>query len=227
MEWIDEALSEGVIPEEIPAEPAPASDLEEVNRLMRRLRHVERQIGDVNDQHAAETRALARWRSEQLNRLNTVRDFIERALDGWARAEYGVTFTKTHKLPYGTLSLRGKRATVDVSDEAAATAFLVKRGFPGLVRLNPEVAKNAIQHFMDGVLADDDSGITTLTRGPVDNVAPVEGMEQRAIFIRTEDHETGAIEQVAIPGVRLSEAVDGVRGLNFTIKLRDPEGEET
>jgi phage host-nuclease inhibitor protein Gam len=225
MEWIDEALTEGVVPDELPTEVAPASDLDEVNRLMRRLRHVQRQMVQVSDQYRVEVGALKRWRDERLGTLTVTAQFIERALDGWTRNEFRVAGTRTHKLPYGVLTLRQRRTTIDVYDEDAATTFLRGAGVDDLVRTKHEVDKGAVHNALD-------VGITpwlALARGPVAAApeVPAEGMEHHAVVVERMDPETGEIERTYIPGIRLSEAVDDVTGLRFNITLRDEHGEET
>ena len=153
MEWLDVVLSEGVLPDEIPAEVAPASDVDEVNRLLRRRRALmEKQVSlDVIRDH--ERDRITEWYEGESVKLRSAVGFIDRALDGWARARFRDDGVQTHNLPFGTIRLRKARTRV-VADGDAGRNLLGWAA--GCVRTKYEVEKKDV---LAAVEAGPDSGL--------------------------------------------------------------------
>lgn len=212
MQWLDEELSDGVVPDDIPVEAEPPSDILTVNRMMRRLRHLHAQEEQVRATFAAEHAALIAWRDEQLDQIVGGVEYLTRALDGWARRQYEDDGTQTQTLPFGTLSLRRKRTAIDVLSEDQAVEWLLKNGLGRCVATKFSVSKSHLT-------------IEATTGGPADMDSD-HGVQYRALTVEVPDPETGEKITATVPGVRYREPLPDSRGLNFSIHLRNEHGEE-
>lgn len=203
MTWIDEALSRGQVPDEIPAEAAPASDREEVSRLLRRLRWIDRNLAQVADDEAREKRLVGEWAERERGPWLNMRRYVMQALEGWTRAEHARTGVQTVRLPPGALELRRRRTSVEVIDERAGD-LMDAAALEDLVRTKHEPDKRAIGSVCEA--------------GPVVNELPDEGLVERVIVYRHVNSETGEVWRQMVPGVLLREPMEDPRGLSFTAR---------
>lgn len=143
--------------EDIPEEFPVPTDVDEANRLLRRVRLHEQAIERVDDAVTPELRRLAEFRDRRIEIHRGAITRAARALEGWMRAQGRERGTRTEKLPNGEARLRPGKIGIasTVSDESDVARFLVKK-HPGWVRVKHELDRAA--------LAKKDSGVTLLAK---------------------------------------------------------------
>ena len=83
-------------------------------KAMRALRFCDRQLARWEALAKAEKERIDRWLEEQANPLLARRQFFERCLEGYTRANHEATGAKSVKLPSGTVALRQTPPKVEV-----------------------------------------------------------------------------------------------------------------
>jgi phage host-nuclease inhibitor protein Gam len=207
MEWIDDALSAGVIPDELPDEVPPAANTAEANRLLRRLRSAQRARDDVSDIAAHEYAVIKQWAADEYAKLDRVIDYITRSLEGWMRSEHELTGIQSKHLPYGDVELRARLASIVVEDEDKAVEWLREREVvEAFARTKITIDKTKTKN----------SGAF----GEIVATFPDEGMQERELVFVCVDPVTGEVVEQTIPGVRLRERLPDHRGLRFQVRPR-------
>lgn len=214
MEWLDETTPDdgrwldGELSRDVggTAEPAPASDLDEVQRLLRRLRHLQARTEHVKKAAKAERENVSAWERRELETLGEARQRIEETLEGWTRATYELDKIQTHKFPVGSLSLRKRPPSTELTgSEDHVVELLRVQGLESFVRTTRAVDKAALRSMCKP------GEVATGVEAP-------EGMEARLAVLETPVAETGEIKSVVVPGAVFFVPRDGAEGMTFKAK---------
>lgn len=115
------------------ADDFPVANADDANRLLWHLRRVQTEIRTVGDLYDAERARLDDWRQSRLEPLTGRAEGLERALEGWARANGA----KTTNLSNGVLRLRPPRSHVEIGDASAFTEWALHAGRYDLLSTTP------------------------------------------------------------------------------------------
>lgn len=165
------------------------------NAVLRKLRALQRQRGEVIAVAHAEQDRIDAWKRDRTETIDSQAAYLERILDGFMRAEHARTKAKTLQLPNGTLRLRAPSSRVEVVDQAAFVAWAREHHADLLTTPEPQPVKAAIKKLPLG-------GITSRH----------DDVELLAIH----DPDTGE----AVPGVLVERSTRDTFG--FTVASADP-----
>lgn len=115
---------------EYDGEPDAPADAEGANRLLRARGRRQKELADIGRLADAERARIAAWVEDRAAGPGRAIEALDRALEGWARAEHEATGgrVKTWKLPNGTLKLTAARESLIVDDLAAFAAWADDEG---------------------------------------------------------------------------------------------------
>lgn len=127
--------------EDAPDEPPPVpEDAAGANRLLRRVRHYERDLEQVKAVAVDELRRIQAWYDDRASGLRASIAYVERSLEQWMRSHHDATGAVTSKLPNGELRVRPGRARLVVLDQEKAVAAAQAWDRSGWVRVKEEIA---------------------------------------------------------------------------------------
>lgn len=183
---VDLAIFDGGEP---PPCPAP-QDMEQANRYLGTLRHLDRRLKEIEAVAEAEVRRIAAWQDRRAGVLKRRQAWVERALAQWARAiNEDDPAQRTFDLPNGEIAVRVARPKVEATKDQETLA-LIRKTHPEWVREKLEPAKVPM---LKGV-----------TPGPVAEEGAVkveDGYVAHEAIVRTPQQEKDGEVGERIPGV--------------------------
>lgn len=203
LSWFDDLLAGDVVPPP-DVEVAPAADVDEVNRLLRKRRALLDKQANLDKIRDREVQRITEWHFEQTGVVEGAVGRIDLALEGWVRAEFSLSGTRTHNLPFGVLRIRSSQGKVIEAAEGAADVVAADERFVEreLVRTTHELAKKEIKARCD--------------RG--EKISETVDRVMYQAVLRLADPETGEVATVVLPGVVFEVPVPGVLGMNVTVQ---------
>lgn len=139
----------------------------EAERLMRRYRALALEIVEIEKQYERDFASLAAWRERRIASRQKSMQWLEFGLASEARALADSTGGKRKKLDtaWGYVQLRKPSAKVEVTDEAAATAWLEENGLSAYVAVKKSVDKAALKKSFAADEVEEVPGVILLEPG--------------------------------------------------------------
>jgi len=114
-----------------------------VLRYLRRRQQVLTEITRIEEQ----TQAMIRTLKSKLDGLDYV---YEGTAQAWTANKIAGTKKKSHKTPFATLGFRAQPPRLVVDDDEKVIAWAEREGKKDLVRIKKEVAKTALNEYVEG-----------------------------------------------------------------------------
>jgi phage host-nuclease inhibitor protein Gam len=103
----------------------PPRDVDQAERLLRARAGMLRELGRLEQFAERQIREIAAWRDDRTSGLRRRLAGVEKILEQWFRAvNRDEPKRKTEKLPHGTVKLRERPYSVEVTDEEALRGWL-------------------------------------------------------------------------------------------------------
>jgi hypothetical protein len=172
-------------------------DAEVADRVLARVRRLDRKIREVDEFVQARKAALDAWAHDRSMVMVDERDRAEQHLEGWARAVHEATGQVTWKLPAGTITLRPGQVRVLYVDDRTIGDTLAEAGHTALVEETTvrKVPKQGIKN-----VAVPGEVVESVPEG---RIVSVKGWEVREAVVREPDESTGEMIDTVLPGVLL------------------------
>lgn len=130
-------------PDDPDGPPPVPEDADGANRILRRVRGLERLLAKHRTVAFAELGRIQEWYEDRASGIAGSIRYAERSLEEWMRSHHDATDgkVKTVKVPNGELRIRPGSTRIGVLDDEAAVAEVTLRGRRDLVRTRLEVNK--------------------------------------------------------------------------------------